>query len=121
MSAVLKTLDYHAIMENILFHPAWHGKIRGLDAEKKLKTFKKPYLYLLRAGEQETEYEADYYLSFILPDYSVRHQPFVITVTCEGWCFANGGSGGPYTHASIDEVIHLIMHCRQDQCVPFKK
>ena len=28
-------------------------------------------------------------------------------------------AGGPYVNQTIDEVLHLIMHCEADECIPF--
>ncbi len=109
MSTLLKeyTNNLSSIEQEIVNHPAWHGRMSGLSAEKLLRGRKTPYLYILRAGENEM----DYYVTFVLPDLSIKHQPFVITVSPEGWYYENAGAGGPYTSASIDDVIHLIMHC----------
>lgn len=97
-----------SIIQGIEAHPAWHGRMSGLDAEKLLRGRKIPYLYILRDGE----YEMDYYVTFVLPDLSIRHQPFVITVAPEGWSFEQGGQGGPFASTvSIDDVLHLMMHC----------
>ena len=72
----------------------------------------------LRKGEGERENETDYYVSYILPDFSIKHQPFVITVAPEGWFFENGTVGGPFTNAEcIDDVLHLMMHCSKEDCV----
>ena len=79
----------------------------GLVAEKLLRGTKTPYLYLLRSGEQE----GDYYVTYVLPDLNVKHQPFIITSTSEGWHCQNGGAFGPLTTASFDDILHLIMHC----------
>jgi hypothetical protein len=103
------------IHEAITFHPAWLGKVSGLIAEKMIRDQKIPYLYVLRAGE----FPSDYYVSFVQPDFTVKHQPFVLTETSNGWCFENWHRGGPFTDESIEDVIHLIMHCRKDQCIPF--
>ena len=107
-----------SIKEEIEQHPGWLGHISGLKAEKLLRKYKKPFLFVLRAGEFEEENKTDYYVSFILPDLTIKHQPFVITTTAEGWCFENGTPGGPFTHATIDDVIHLMMHCHKDECAP---
>jgi hypothetical protein len=118
MSALLNFLDHDSITQDILLHPAWHGEMRGLDAEKRLRGKKTPYLYLLRAGETTSENVTDYYVTFISRDLSVRHQAFIITTTGEGWYFENGGNGGPYQSGSIEDVLHLIMHCGKGECVP---
>lgn len=117
MSACLAFLNTASILEDIVLHPSWHGEIRGLDAEKLLRG-SKPYLYLIRAGEKGTQNETNFYVSFVLPDLSVRHQPVVITLTPEGWYYENCVVGGPYLDATIDDVLHLIMHCNKDECTP---
>lgn len=111
MSILLKeeTHCLSSIEQEIANHPAWHGRMSGLSAEKLLRGRKTPYLYILRAGENEM----DYYITFVLPDLSIKHQPFVITVTAEGWYYENSGNGGPFTTASIDDVLHLMMHCNK--------
>ena len=109
MSTILQEYANHlsSIEQEIANHPAWHGKMSGLPAEKLLRGRKTPYLYILRKGENEM----DYYVTFVLPDLSIKHQPFTIAVTPEGWHYENLSAGGPFTTASIDDVLHLIMHC----------
>lgn len=102
------------INDNISSHPAWIGKVSGLYAEKMLRG-SLPYTYVLRGGETSSEYEQDYYVTFALPDGSIKHQPFVITITEDGWCWENHGNGGPHIHEGIDHVLNLIMHCDKDQ------
>jgi hypothetical protein len=121
MSALLNLLDTCSITQDILLHPAWHGEMRGLFAEKRLRGKKTPYLYLLRAGETTSENETDYYVTFVHADLSVRHQAFVITIKPEGWYWENSGSSGPYQRESIEDVLHLIMHCRKGECVPLPR
>lgn len=121
MTAILQEQTVISIFQEINAHPAWYGMISGLKAEKILMGRKIPYLYLLRSGEYEGEREADYYITFVLPDLSVMHQPFVITDTQQGWYFENGAGGGPFTNTTIDDVLHLIMHCHKDACSPLKK
>lgn len=103
------------IEQEITLHPAWLGKISGLSAEKMLRNQKKFYLFVLRAGENES----DYYATYTHPDGTIRHQPFVITVMPEGWYCEQGGGAGPFIDASIDDIIHLIIHCAKDECEPF--
>lgn len=95
----------------IQLHRAWLGQVTGLKAEKMLRR-KKPYAYVLRAGEGEN----NYYVTFSHPDGSVRHQPFTVTETVEGWYYENHNSGGPYKDGTIDDVLHLIMHCEKEEC-----
>jgi len=121
MTAILQKQTVISIFQEIKAHPAWHGMISGLNAEKMLRGRKTPYLYLLRAGEFEEGHEADFYVTFVCPDLSIMHQPFVITDTPCGWYFEQGNGGGPFNHATIDDVLHLIMHCHKDACSPLKK
>lgn len=118
MSAIMRRLDTIFIHQEIESHAAWYGNISGLKAEKMLRGRKTPFLYMLRKGESETESQVDYYVSFILPDLSIRHQPFVITVTPNGWAWENWGGGGCPPEASIADVLHLMMHCEKSQCSP---
>lgn len=114
MSAVFNKFKLHAIKHEIKTHKAWMGRLSGLAGEKMLRGQTTPYLYILREGETENATETDYYVSFVLPDLSIRHKPFVITTTTEGWYYENHGGGGPFTDAvSIDDVLYLMMHCPQ--------
>jgi hypothetical protein len=117
MNTALHNYLDNSINFEIQSHPTWLGTISGLKAEKMLRG-KKPYVYVLRAGENLENNETDYYVSFVLPDLSIRHQPFVITVASEGWYYENAGPGGPYINKSIEHVIHLMMHCEENECKP---
>lgn len=101
-----------SIGEEIQFHPAWMGSVSGLEAENQLKGRKQPYVYVLRSGEVE----GAYYVSFLMPDLSIKHQPFVLMDSPQGWHYENTGAGGPFAEASLDDVLHLIMHCHKDEC-----
>lgn len=104
-----------SIEHEITQHPAWLGNISGLKAERMLRNQKKSFLYVLRQGE----HEGDYYVTFTLPDLTVKHQPFMITHAAEGWYCINGCGTGPHTaETSIDDVIHCVMHCEKDECAP---
>jgi hypothetical protein len=116
MSAIIQELFTSSIEYGIQLHPAWMGHVSGLTAEKLLRGRKIPYLYVLRQGEQPS----DYYVTYLLPDLSIAHRPFVITIDDSGWYYENTGGGGPYTNAGIEDVLHLIMHCGKDQCVPLR-
>lgn len=119
MSAMLKKIFELSVNDEITSHPAWMGNISGLKAEKMLRGKNIPYLYVLRQGEHDNIEEVDYYVSFILPDMTVHHQPFVITMRPEGWYFENASAGGPYNRsASINDVLHLMMHCKEGQNKP---
>jgi hypothetical protein len=105
-----------SIFDSIAEHAAWHGGLPGLVAEKMIRGFNTPYTYLMREGEMP----GHYYVTFLDAQLTVRHQPFVITMTPQGWHYENLATGGPYAEASIDDVIHLIMHCKKEQCVVFQ-
>jgi hypothetical protein len=122
MSALSIKLQEFTIFEGITCHPAWHGNIPGIEAERLLRGLKVPYLYIIRKGEPSTqENEKHYYVSYILPDFSVKHQPVVVTNGLDGWCYENAGPGGPFKYLSFDPVLHLIMHCKEDDCIPYVK
>jgi len=119
MTAILKTLIEYNINQEIQLHPAWLGAVSGLKAEKMLRGKNKPYLYVLRTGESETENTTDYYVTYIGSDLSIRHQPVIITTTMEGWYYENGGGMGPFSNdVSINDVLHHIMHCEKGECSP---
>ena len=103
------------VEEIIESHPAWIGHVSGWKAEMVLRNKKVPYLYLLRGGETE----GDYYVSFVSPDLTIKHTPFIISITQGGWYCQNGHVSGPFINKTIDHVIHSIMHCDSDECVPF--
>jgi len=121
MSAILRENSAYQIHDEIKSHPAWKGSVSGLTAEKMLRGKDRPYLYVLRTGETEHENESDYYVTFIHSDLTVRHQPFVITTTPEGWCYENASPGGHYSYHShtINDVLHLIMHCSKKEPLAF--
>jgi hypothetical protein len=115
MSQTLTKHTSSTIELEILQHPAWLGYVPGLMAEKLLRGKKTPYLYVLRGGE----YKLHYYATFLHADLTVRHQPFVITLSPEGWYYENYGGGGPYQdHISIEDVLYSIMHCEKGQNMP---
>lgn len=121
MSALLQESTFNLLpTPEIQHNPSWLGKVSGLAAEKMLRGLNKPYLYVLRAGETEM----DYYVSFIHKDGTVRHQPFTVEITEDGWCCENGGPYGPFVDKSINDVIHAMIYCDKDECAPlinFKK
>ncbi|MBA3958012.1 MAG: hypothetical protein H0X51_06435 [Parachlamydiaceae bacterium] len=118
MKAVFHEEVECVIHREIHQHDGWYGSVTGLKAAELLKDCAVPYTYVLRAGECATGNEADYYVSFVQPDFTIKHQPFIITVTKDGWTYANYGAGGPYKNASIDDVLYMIMHCKKDELQP---
>lgn len=118
MSAILNRSEEDSIHEEIQSQLAWHGNVSGLSAEKTLRGRKTPYLYVLRAGELDHGDQKDYYVSYLLEDLTVKHQPFTVKVAPEGWYYENTGGGGPFPQASIQDVLHLIMHCKKEEIVP---
>lgn len=117
LDKTINVLSLRCPVENdIRSNAAWLGYISGLKAEKMLRGHKAPYLYVLREGE----HEGDYYVTFVLPNQTIFHQPFTISATETGWYYEQGG-GGPLTIESrLDDVLHLIMHCEKGQCHPFE-
>lgn len=111
MATIFKQSEIHDVLGEIVLHPAWKGMISGLQAETLLKG-QKPFVYLLRAGECES----NFYVSFVGADDSLRHQPFEIVTTPEGWYCINGAIGGPYVCTLFSEVVHNVMHCDQAEC-----
>lgn len=121
MSALIeKFVATSSIKKEIESHVAWLGHVSGLKADKMLRG-NEHFTYVLRTGEYESEEETAYYVSFVASDDTVRHQPIVITITAEGWCYENCMPGGPYVDKTIDDVLHLIMHCKKNECQPLKK
>ncbi len=122
MSALSNKLQEFSIFEGIECHPAWHGLMTGIDTERMLRKIQVPYTYILRKGEHSTvENEEHYYVSFVLPDQTVKHQALVVMIGADGWYYENTKPGGPYQNLSLDPVLHLIMHCEEGQCIPLIK
>lgn len=122
MAAALNTLQDFAIFQEMQNHPAWHGDLPGLVAEKMIRGNVTPYLFILRNGEKSVHAnERHYYVTFTQTDGTVKHQPILLSVSSEGWFYENTKPGGPYKDASIDDVLHLIMHCNKEERVPFIK
>jgi|LakMenEpi03Aug12_release.lakeMendotaPanAssembly.Ray.scaffolds.fasta_scaffold01000_4 hypothetical protein len=123
MTALKKHHFKNSVKNEIENNPAWLGHISGLKADKMLRNKKQPFLYVLRAGEFDDEDETAYYVTYVTSDFTVFHQPFVITVDAEGWYYENYSPGGPYQDlvSFIEEVLPKIMHCpaeRTHECVP---
>lgn len=116
MSALLEEDFSSSVTSEIQLCSAWLGMISGLKAEKMLRGKNVPYLYVLRAGESEN----NFYVTFIHPNMTIVHQPFVITEASEGWSFEQGGIAGPfpYNQVTLEDVLHRIMHCEKGQCSP---
>ena len=119
MAAIVKRVCSSTIFIEIEKHIAWKGHISGLVAEKMLRGKNTPFLYIIRMGEHKTGDETGYYITYVDVDLVVQHRPFVITVTPQGWYYENVGGGGPYQSASINDVIHLILHVPEGVPVPF--
>jgi hypothetical protein len=94
-------------------HPAWHGKITGLEAEDRLKGHK-PHTYLVRDGEVP----GHYYASSMREDGTIRHQPFCVHSTNHGWFCRNLITQGPFIRQTIDDVIHSVIHSNKEDVSP---
>ena len=99
------------IVDEIENHPAWHRSISGLEAEKLLKAKKIPYLYLLRTGECRM----NYYVSFVHPDGSIRHQPFLITMGSGVWSFTNGSPSPLFKEETFADVLNQMVYCKKEE------
>lgn len=106
------TVEYD-IEKSIVSHPAWAGNICGLEGETFING-KPPYSFLLRQGEKNSHY----YITFMAADGSIRHQPFCIIYSREGWYCQQGGRYGPFIIQAIDDLIHQIIHCKPEECRP---
>lgn len=100
----------HAHIER---HPAWRGEIQEGEAESLLKS-RKPFSYLLR-------YEPEnclYFITFVQPDLSIKHQYFTLEFSRKGWYYRNGEVQGPkeVVAQSISELIPFMMHCNPEDC-----
>lgn len=115
MTTNLKEKEIDQNDPHIHSHVAWCGHITGLDAEEKLKG-ERLFVYLLREGESPS----NYYVSFVDLDGRIKHQPFLIRLSPHGWYCRNGNGSGPFLNQTIEEVVHLIMHCKQEECAPLK-
>lgn len=121
MSAILNKIEAITIFTQVENHPSYHGDVPGLIAEKMVRG-KTPFKFMIRQGERSTDKdEKNYYVTFMLPDGSVKHQPLVITMGPLGWSYENCKPGGPYKQESITDVLHLIMHCQENECIPLIK
>ena len=85
-------------------HPAWHGSLTGVSSEALLKGLA-PYTYLLRTGEEK----GHFYISFVKEDLSIKHQPFVLRFSLNGWHYQN--TVGAYRPTNVADLIPLMMHC----------
>jgi hypothetical protein len=121
MPTTIRKRLLHPIHRDIQAHPAWYGRISGLVADKMLRNRETPFLYLLREGEHQTEDEMDYYISFVLKDLTIRHHPFRITITAKRWCYDDTDLRGPFAEESITDVLHLMMGCQKEDCIPLSK
>lgn len=105
-----------SIEEEVESHPAWHGCLAGLEAEDLLKG-QLPFVYLLRTGEKPSHY----YISYVLPDLTIKHQPLWVKDTPQGWYYRNFTAAGPFMNTPFEKVIHAILHCQSQQCRPLKR
>ncbi len=118
MSASLNINSDKTVFQEMTTHIAWVGEVSGLEAEKMLRG-KSPYLYVVRSGERAKRVnEENYYVTFVSADGSIRHQPITITENDGIRHFENTGC---YIARSFDEVLHLMLHCKEGQCVPLQK
>ncbi len=122
MSATAKNLQEFTLFDSIKCHPAWHGDIPGIYAEQMFEDRSIPYVYMIRQGEASLRKDEEhYYITFVLPDQTIKHQPLVIHYEQHGWRYTNGRPAGLFHFMSLDPVLHEIMHCEKDECIPLAK
>jgi hypothetical protein len=110
MSVMSNQVYINDVEGEIISHSAWVGAISGLEAEALLKGQSR-FTYLLRAGETYL----NYYVSFVGSDNTIRHQPFKITITQNGWFCMNATATGPFLNTPFLEILHLVMHCEKGE------
>ncbi len=116
ISAQKITDEYFVIEESIQNHMAWCTNVTGLESEDLLKGHP-TFTYILRVGEKPS----NYYVSFLQPDGLVKHQPFVIRYLDGAWYYRNYKTAGPFENQTIDDIVHMIMHCDRSECRPLAK
>lgn len=94
-------------------HPAWQGKMEDIEAEQLLQS-QEILTYLLRKDQEDFVY----YISFVKPDFSVKHQRFTLEYDPKGWYYRNGGGDGPTAIVAhtVEELIPQMMHCPLEEC-----
>lgn len=113
---IIPAFNQPHVIQTILDHAAWHGEMEGLKAEKLVRG-QKPFTYLLRQGEPSNDAVWNYYVTFVLADGTVRHQPFAITMIPGGWRAENFGGHDREEHLGIESALHGIMHCEEEQLI----
>ena len=121
MAISIKAIIEQTVFQGIENHLAWQTVVCGLEAEKMLRGKKTPYLYILREGEKSNAGNVrNYYITFILPDMSIKHQPIIVTIDDDEWYCEQGGGYGPMPSVTgIDDILHLLMHAPKDAPKPF--
>lgn len=132
-AAPLDLLEWiQAHQEEIDCHTAWHPQIFDSIAAEALLKNKAPFTYLLRAADKILSY----FISFVKPDGSIKHQFFVLEPTQQGWRYRNGAcdqffAGARFTSSIKDssteiiaeclhEIIPMMMHCNPEDGHPLK-
>jgi|GEM_PF-1066040 hypothetical protein len=99
--------------QEIFTHPAWHGRLLGVECEDRLKG-RPAFSYLLRAGEAKFHY----YLSYVVEaPFIYKHQPFTIAFqdAIKGWGYRNGHQ---HWAPNLAEIIPMIIHQPKEICLP---
>ncbi|MGE5196005.1 MAG: SH2 domain-containing protein [Anaerolineae bacterium] len=100
-------------LDQVKSHPAWCGIISEQESHRLLES-EEPLTYLLRGIPEDFTY----FISFIKPDGSIKHQRFVLEMDRKGWYYKNGGTDKPeeIIADTIAELIPLMMHCPSSEC-----
>ena len=114
--AELVSSEEFVIEKSIQESPCWYDEVTGLEAEDLLRG-EKAFTYLLRVGEKSH----NYYVSFVEPSGLIKHQPIVIKYFGEAWFCRNYNHIGPNTDETIEQIVHKIMHCEQEDARALNK
>jgi hypothetical protein len=114
------SIDHAWIKKNqgeIQSHPAWHEKSSEGGSETLLQG-KPPFTYILRSGEEEHAY----FITYVKPDLSIKHQFFVLEIDQKGWYYRNGVTIGlpEILSKDLEKLIPMMMHCDDMACTPLR-
>lgn len=105
------------LKDQIQNHPAWNARMDEKQAESLLMG-QSPFTYILRK-EAENQH---FFISFVKPDQSIKHQKFSIELDYKGWYFKNGTAekAREIVDDNLETLILAMMQCHHDEAKIFK-